>query len=151
LIYPGCKIYGPYTRKDGRKHIIAIFPNGKRKTVSYPKYLMEQHLGRYLAEDETVDHIDRDFTNDSIENFRILTRSEHSSADTVRVKEQAFECGICGTEFILFGRKLHDAFHNRKKGSSGPYCGRSCAGKATHNSDRETKLVVKEKYRRNKG
>lgn len=49
-------IYGPYARSDGRKHMILIDENGFRTTISYPKYLMEQYLGRKLADDETVDH-----------------------------------------------------------------------------------------------
>ena len=37
------KIYGPYTRKeDNRQHVI-IIDGEKRRTVSYPKFLMEQH------------------------------------------------------------------------------------------------------------
>jgi hypothetical protein len=35
------KIYGPYTGKDGRQRIV-LYENGKRTTVSYPKYLLEQ-------------------------------------------------------------------------------------------------------------
>jgi hypothetical protein len=42
------KIYGPYTRKDGRKHVIVHYDGGRIRTVSYPKWLMEQHLGREL-------------------------------------------------------------------------------------------------------
>lgn len=37
MIYEG-KVYGPYTRDDGRKHVI-INNNGIHTTISYPKYL----------------------------------------------------------------------------------------------------------------
>jgi len=46
------KVYGPYTRKDGRQHVI-LYENGTRKTVSYPKYLLETKLGRPLDSNET--------------------------------------------------------------------------------------------------
>jgi len=66
------KVYGPYTREDGRKHVIHY--DGKtRRTQSYPRYLMEQHLGRELLPNETVDHINEDFTDDRIENLQLLS------------------------------------------------------------------------------
>jgi len=69
------KIYGPYTRADGRKHIIKYDPStGSRKTVSYPKHLMEKYLGRALLPTETVDHIDDNFYNDDINNLQVISR-----------------------------------------------------------------------------
>lgn len=128
-MYTDCKIYGPYLRKDGRQHIIAIYPDKTRKTISYPKYLMEIHLNRYLTEDETVDHIDRDFTNNQISNLKVLPRREHISLDVKRYEAQSFTCPTCSKTFELSGRKLHDAIQNRKRGKFGPFCSRSCAGK----------------------
>ena len=69
-------LYGPYTRQDGRKHVIHY--DGKtRHTQSYPRYLMEQHLGRKLETWEEVDHINDDCTDDRIENYQILTKPEN--------------------------------------------------------------------------
>lgn len=73
------KMYGPYLRKDGRKHVVIIHDNGISQTRSYPRLLLEQKLGRPLQDDETVDHIDGDFTNDSPENLRVLSRSENAA------------------------------------------------------------------------
>ena len=62
-LYPDYKyICGPYLRKDGRKQITLI-GNNKRKTISYPKALVEAHLGGRLSNDETVDHKDRNKQN----------------------------------------------------------------------------------------
>ena len=64
MVYKDCKLYGPYSNSaDGRLRCMIVFPNKKRKTISYPKYLMEVHLGRYLDIDETIDHIDGNFLN----------------------------------------------------------------------------------------
>lgn len=40
------KIYGPYLRKDLRKHIVIVNDDGSKTTKSFPKYLMENKLGR---------------------------------------------------------------------------------------------------------
>ena len=45
--YEDGKVYGPYIRKeDNRSHVIIIFPDDIRLTVSYPRYLMELKLVR---------------------------------------------------------------------------------------------------------
>ena len=64
MIYEGWKILGPYYRRDGRGFVVVTKPNGKKSTISYPKYLMEIKLDRYLEKNETVDHDDKDITND---------------------------------------------------------------------------------------
>ena len=124
------KIYGPYTRKDGRKHVILYDPETqKRTTVSYPKYLMEQHLGRKLGPDETVDHKDDDFTNDSLDNLQILTRVENiKKAARLRPAEILdFKCSICNINFTLDAPTYrHNQVNNNR---AGPFCSRSCAGK----------------------
>ena len=100
------RIYGPYKRVDGRKHII-IYENFKRITVSYPEYLMEQHLGRKLTEDETVDHIDNDFTNDSIDNLQILTRVNNIRKSSPKALMIELKCTNCS--------KLYSITLNRHK------------------------------------
>ena len=40
--------------------------------------MIEQHLGRYLTSDEHVHHRNSNELDDRIENFQILTRSEHT-------------------------------------------------------------------------
>lgn len=121
------KIYGPYLRPDGRKHIVIIHADKTRQTKSYPRYLLEQHIGRELTDDETCDHKDDDFTNDDIDNLQILSR-----ADNINKAKQSraffeFNCPMCGN---LAFKPLNQVKHNHQLGKRGPYCSRSCAGKA---------------------
>jgi hypothetical protein len=109
--------------------VIIVYPDKSRKTVSYPKYLVECELGRYLEDDETVDHIDGDFTNNDFANLQVLSRKEHVSLDVKRLKTQRFECPLCSDSFELKGSKLYNAAGNRKQGKAGPFCSRTCAGK----------------------
>jgi hypothetical protein len=120
------KVYGPYKRKDGRKHVCIIFENGKRITKSYPRYILEKHLGRELLEKETVDHINNDFTDDRIENLQILTREENIKKSSPKPKMFSFNCPICGK---FSTKKFSNVKHNNiNNGKSGPFCGKSCAG-----------------------
>lgn len=128
------KVYGPYLRKDGRKHVI-IIDRKFRKTVSYPRYLLEQVLGRSLTDDETVDHIDGDFTNNDISNLQILTRVENSKKQFIdnphlNKKVLIFICPICFNEFQREQRIVKR--NQQKRNCKGPYCSKSCASKARY-------------------
>jgi hypothetical protein len=144
--YKDAKIYGPYTRKDGRKHIIAIYPDGAKITVSYPRYLLEMKLGRFLDENEEVDHNDLDFTNDSLDNLVIREPIEHRELDARRLKPQTFMCPVCYRVFVLEGQTLHNVLtEQRRKNTTGPYCSRSCAGKGSRIQNRVRKVYTTNK------
>ena len=132
------KIYGPYTRKDGRKHICIVHDDGRKQTKSYPRYLLEQHLGRELLPEEHVDHINNDPVDNRIENLQILSQIDNSkkAAALHPRKMYSFYCSCCGKETV---KELGQVKHNWKLGKSGPYCGRQCAGKATYINPWETK------------
>ncbi len=125
------KIYGPYTRKDGRKHICIVHSDGRKQTKSYPRYVLEQHLGRELSKEETVDHIDNDFTNDSIDNLQILSLTDNilKQQDLNPRKMYTYNCPNCGKECTKVFNHIKS---NWNKGRGGPYCSRSCAGQATY-------------------
>lgn len=119
------KVYGPYFRKDGRQHVLIYFKDGTRKTVSYPKWIMENHIKRILNKNETVDHQDRDFTNNDLSNLIIRDKSEHSKLDAKRVKKIEIVCVWCGTRSF---KEARDLDHNAKLGKVGPFCSKKCTG-----------------------
>ncbi len=128
------KIYGPYKRKDGRKHVIIYnFEKGIRKTVSYPKYIMEKYLGRKLKKWETVDHIDGDFSNDDLENLQILSRAENIRKSCYKKQKYIFHCPICNKKFSKLLTPYSYA-HATDKG--GPYCSKSCCGKGNYRNSK---------------
>jgi hypothetical protein len=122
------RVYGPYGNGNQDRQIVIIIDDaGNRRTVSYPKYLVEQNLGRPLHPDlETIDHINRDKTDNDINNLRIMPRDEHSRSDTRRVKLVSFDCAMCNKKFERSPRLVRD---KSKKGRGGPFCSRQCAGR----------------------
>ena len=59
-------------------------PNGRGKNKSYEVFLhvvlMEEHIGRKLAPDECVHHIDGDKLNNKIDNLWLCNKSSHMKA-----------------------------------------------------------------------
>ena len=109
-------MFGPYKRKDGRSHVVFYdTETKKRRTQSYPRYLMEQHLGRELLPEEQVDHINNDRTDDRIENFQLLSQADN-------MKECV--CPTCEKTFTVFTRRYVGNQIKQKK--SGPYCSMVC-------------------------
>lgn len=121
------KVFGPYSKGVGtkRKIVIVVYKDGRRRTVSYPKWIMEQHLGRELGIDETVDHWDTDVDNNDLSNLKVIDRAEHSANDTRRVDPIELECPWCGKTFTRQPRKLRE----RAKSGQPVFCSKSCAGK----------------------
>ena len=152
-IYDNCKLYGPYKASDNRLRVVLIYPDKTRKTISYPKYLMEVHLNRYFSEDETVDHIDGNPLNNDISNLQVLPRSKHCSLDVIRNKDINVICSYCGKEFIIPGSKVNNR-NRRDRSHSGYFCSKSCSGKYRHGiqtgqikPEKSHEKIIPEKYK----
>lgn len=63
---------GTKLKKDDKTVIIKISP---KKWIPYSRYIWEQHHKETLKSDEVIIHLDRDTTNDNIENLYKVTRS----------------------------------------------------------------------------
>lgn len=122
------KVYGPYEQKNGRLYVVLRDDDGVQRTVSYPKFLVEQQLGRGLGPDETVDHIDRNFHNNDPENLQVLDRVTHARLDAIRLAPASFECPICDKKFRRSGKKLSRIHERKKELMAGPFCSPSCRG-----------------------
>lgn len=124
---PTIRVGGPYFNKtEGRYFVIYLFPDKSKRVITYAKYLIEQHLKRTLSANETVDHIDRDKTNDVIENLQILSLSEHAKLDAKYVNLIEITCVLCNKKAF---KKPGNLKHNSKQGKAGPFCSKSCSGK----------------------
>lgn len=128
-LYPEySSVLGPYLRKDGRKHIVLNSSrpknDNKLKTISYPKALMEVRIGRRLDNDETVDHINGDYTDNSDENLQILSRVDNAFKGATKRNPVFGDCVLCGKTFELSRFQIH-----KKKEIAGPFCTKSCRGK----------------------
>ena len=147
-VYENCRLYGPYkSKKDNRLRIQVIFSDGRRTYMSYPKYLMEVHLGRYLEKDET------DPLNNDISNLTVIDRAEHANNDAVRNKNITVVCQYCGKEFTIPESKVRGR-NRADRHQSGYFCSRECTGKygnaVQHGKIKPTTVdrVVPEKYKR---
>ena len=129
MVYENCKFYGPYSNsKDGRLRCVIVHPNKKKQTLSYPKYLMEVHLDKYLEENETIDHIDGNFLNNDLSNLQVIDRQIHSYNDVYRNEDVTVKCTYCGKEFVIKGSAIRQ--RNRKdRHQSGYFCSKQCSGK----------------------
>jgi len=121
------KVHGPYVRKkDGRSHVVIVYNDGTKRTVSYPKFLVEFVLGRELDPvEETVDHIDDDFTNNAWSNLRIVPKSKHVAEDQKLAVKVTVKCRLCGA---LARKRPNHLNHNAKMGKAGPFCSHKCTG-----------------------
>ncbi len=126
-VYNNGKIYGPYLNsKDNRLRVVYV-ENNIKKTISYPKYLMEINLDYYLTEDETVHHIDGNPLNNNLSNLKILSRRKHCKQDAIKRKDETLICQYCEKEFLVKGSDLHQRQRNDRQSNS--FCSKQCSGK----------------------
>ncbi len=130
--------YNVYQNKDGRTR---VYIKSTQKIMSYPKFVMEQKLGRHLSADEEVHHIDEDFTNNDPNNLMVLTKEEHLAIhanELVKYHDKIMKCPVCGREFVWSARSQRWFYKSRgqkaKRNKTGitnnePFCSRECAGR----------------------
>lgn len=125
----GYRVYSlPPAEKDGRISValVKVGDRNNRITMSKARYLMSVYLGRILESDEHVDHIDNDCTNDTINNFQLLTLAENN-AKAARImgrKWARLKCPYCNK---VFEKPLNQTF--LAKGGAFTACSRKCSGK----------------------
>ena len=130
------------TNSENRRIVILIDFNNKKTSTAYARYLLSVKLGRYLNVEEQVDHIDGDKTNDTIENFQILSIGDNNRKSKIEtnttLKMVEMICPMCKSLFI----RRHGNSHLGKKGKFSA-CSRNCLHLYLKNgySERELKII----------
>ena len=119
---------------EGRRNVVLFNSQIDRSTVSFARYLMSVKLGRFLTDQEEVDHIDNNKTNDDPNNLQILTpeqNREKREKHYLNNVQQKFdlECPNCGKSFTLTEREMGGRITQIQKNNSIGliYCSTNCA------------------------
>lgn len=133
--FEGYTLYIVYHKKEDRTMAQLVKSSTDRTTMSYARYLMCVHLGRILAKDEHVDHINDDKNDDRIENFQILTQEQNREKYAKANPRKMYEliCPICQ---CMFYRDIHRLWQKVN-----PCCSRKCGGLKASRTCKENKLV----------
>jgi len=111
------------TNKENRKTLLLYNSHTDRSSTQYARYLLAVNIGRYLLNDECVDHIDNDKTNDDIKNLQILTVSENNKKQGKIIGHLMVElkCPNCGKLFNRYKNQVHSI-----KSGKLSFCSRKC-------------------------
>ena len=114
------------TNPEGRRTLLLYNSHKDRTSTQYARYLKAVELGRFLSEKETVDHIDGDPSNDSIENLQILSLADNNRKTHCKPLVELI-CPICKIHFTRTKTQLRGRLHKIETNSI--CCSRSCGGK----------------------
>jgi len=127
MVYLQCKVYGPYSRKDGRQHVVVV-SNSSTRTVSYPRYLVEVAIDSYLKDNEDVHHKNGDFTDNRLENLEVITHKKHCIKHQQKYTDTIATCVRCGKSFFMSATQARYSADNKRRGKSSPFCSKKCSG-----------------------
>lgn len=138
--------YHVYQNKDGRTR---IYDKRTHKVTSYPRFIMSNYLGRTLRPDEQIHHMDKDPTNNDVDNLLVLPRELHDlmhEQDRRKYYDKTVKCVWCGKEFLwtAYQQQKHSGNIHRKNrpDAIGPFCSKSCAGSYGRNEQLRRKAMT---------
>jgi hypothetical protein len=119
-----------YSCRDGRTR---VYLKDEKRVISYPRYLMEQKIGRKLLDDEQVHHKDGNPLNNAIENLEIKLYREHQREHATKYCDVIVKCHWCGNEFLWTAKQQRTFYgnikrKNRKSITNEPFCSKQCIG-----------------------
>ena len=116
-----------YKQKDGRRFIVYKGEDNKYHSKAYARYLMEQHLGRKLTNEEEVHHKDHNKMNDVIENLEVKNKTAHRREHNIKpiIIEH---CYICGSNIIVDSKKRANHYRSKNKNPDKWFCSKHCSG-----------------------
>ena len=127
--------YSRYTVFNGSDGRVRAFDKQTQSTVSFPRIIMENYLGRKLLQTEDVHHIDGNPSNNDISNLEVIDRTVHLKrhADKTRKKfyDKEMICPVCNKKFIWTAKQQHSKYRKEEwaeKESAGPFCSKHCQG-----------------------
>jgi hypothetical protein len=120
------------------------FADGSTTTSYEHREMMSDSLGRPLRRDEHVHHKNENRSDNRVKkghefggcpssccNLELLSHSAHAKlhADERPTEMVSLVCAGCGKKFA---RTASQYRHSTKQGKFGPFCGKGCAGRYTH-------------------
>lgn len=119
-----------YTNKDGRTR---VYLKDSKRVISYPRFLMEQKLGRVLKANEQVHHIDGDPSNNDLDNLEIKLLGDHQREhNRPKYEDRLATCDHCGKSFIWTAKQQSAYYRNLRrkdrKRSGKVFCSKHCSG-----------------------
>lgn len=117
--------------ETGRKRVILYNNHNDRSTTSYARYLLCVKIGKLLPTEIEADHVDNDFTNDSIINIQPLHQTNNILKEKLRYLEEeqivyGVQCACCGIKFMITERNVKMKLAQNVEYA---FCSRSCASR----------------------
>jgi hypothetical protein len=114
------------TNSEGRETLVLYLDNKNKTSTQYARYLLAVSLGRFLTDNEQVDHIDNDKTNNELSNLQILSPKENQWKSN-KLPDVHLTCPVCKKDFYRTRSQLRGRLDRIEENDI--CCSRSCGGK----------------------
>ena len=107
-------------RISGHGYVL-IYQSSPGKYKYEHRLVMEKHIGRPLKPTEIIHHINKNTTDNKIENLKIMTTAKHNVIHGFKKQIDYFNCDYCGKRHWKWKSKQNSKQH---------FCSRKCMGLA---------------------